>query len=332
MNKIKRFIQTYRLNHLIIPNEGNYQTHYFNKIGVAKYCDVAPIILSSDRKTIEPKDYAALKPFDLVYVTTSALPEWFETVYPRLLREGIRIFLVTGDAINSAPNAILSQVSSASLEQIISDGIILHWFTQNCDAPEHELMTPIPLGLDYHTLNRRKMWGEKRTPYLEQDQALIRLADNQRNPKAWQNKNPNVLVDFHHSLHANATDRNLAFEASKMLSGTKLLPARISRSQYWKAVRECQFVLSPIGAGTDCHRTWEAIVLGAVPIIRRTSISSLFEGLPIIEVNSYEELSDEMLQNYIYPDTLTEEAEQRLTLRYWLEVIDETKLRIACTA
>ena len=48
------------------------------------------------------------------------------------------------------------------------------------------------------------------------------------------------------------------------------------------------FVLSPIGNGLDCHRTWEAIYLGCVPVVLCGSLSEEFtSNLPIFAVEDW---------------------------------------------
>ena len=63
---------------------------------------------------------------------------------------------------------------------------------------------------------------------------------------------------------------------------------------------EAKFVLSPPGNGIDCHRTWESIYLGAVPVVLSGFLSEeLAESLPVLVVDSYKEFlqySDSMLE------------------------------------
>ncbi len=48
---------------------------------------------------------------------------------------------------------------------------------------------------------------------------------------------------------------------------------------------ESKFVLSPPGFGEDCYRTWEAVLLGAVPIVRRSPLQQLYDGAPVVVVD-----------------------------------------------
>lgn len=63
---------------------------------------------------------------------------------------------------------------------------------------------------------------------------------------------------------------------------------------YWK---QYKFILSPQGAGLDCHRTWEALMVGCIPIVKSSSINEIYKDLPIVIVNKWEDLSIEFLND-----------------------------------
>lgn len=78
---------------------------------------------------------------------------------------------------------------------------------------------------------------------------------------------------------------------------------RMLPDRYREAVKESLFVLSPPGRGLDCHRTWEAIYLGAVPVVLEGSLpATLSRTLPIHVVPDYREFlelnHDAMLEVY----------------------------------
>ena len=62
-----------------------------------------------------------------MYVTTSALPKWFGTVYIHLKKENKRIFLVCGDSTRSAPLSIFHN-NRDYFAWIMREGVIIHWF------------------------------------------------------------------------------------------------------------------------------------------------------------------------------------------------------------
>jgi len=64
---------------------------------------------------------------------------------------------------------------------------------------------------------------------------------------------------------------------------------RISPKNHRRLTKEAKFVLSPPGNGVDCHRTWEAVYLGAVPVVLADYISAeLIRDLPILGVASFD--------------------------------------------
>ena len=49
------------------------------------------------------------------------------------------------------------------------------------------------------------------------------------------------------------------------------------RGQYLMTLGSHKFVLSPRGNGLDAHRTWEAMLVGAIPIVRASALNPLYE-------------------------------------------------------
>jgi hypothetical protein len=69
----------------------------------------------------------------------------------------------------------------------------------------------------------------------------------------------------------------------------------IPRTQTWRNMAEFAFVLSPFGNGMDCHRTWEALLCGCIPIVRSSVFNELFEGLPVLIVEKWSDISLQLL-------------------------------------
>jgi hypothetical protein len=88
-----------------------------------------------------------------------------------------------------------------------------------------------------------------------------------------------------------------------------------SLPEYYALLGRSKFVLSPPGRGWDCYRTYEALAMGAVPIVRRQRpISDVVEGLPVLVVDEWTRLTPAQL---VKPDGTLE----RLTQAYWNERI-----------
>jgi hypothetical protein len=91
--------------------------------------------------------------------------------------------------------------------------------------------------------------------------------------------------------------------------------------------RQYPFWLSPRGGGLDCHRTWEALYLDIIPIVWNSSLNILFENLPVLIINDYEELNEKFLYeklNEISKKKLSQEKVyqyEKLRNAYWRRLI-----------
>jgi hypothetical protein len=92
---------------------------------------------------------------------------------------------------------------------------------------------------------------------------------------------------------------------------------------YLNALGRAQFVLSPPGRSWDCYRTYEAVAMGAIPIVKRQRpMSDVCEGLPVLLVDNWSEVTPERLAHEWAKDRTTDVS--RLTLSYWRTQIHGT--------
>ncbi|PAV82851.1 hypothetical protein WR25_26992 [Diploscapter pachys] len=54
---------------------------------------------------------------------------------------------------------------------------------------------------------------------------------------------------------------------------------------FLKEMSNYRFVLSPRGNGVDCHRIWESIIMGSVPIVPDSSIRNVYIGERVLVVD-----------------------------------------------
>ena len=53
----------------------------------------------------------------------------------------------------------------------------------------------------------------------------------------------------------------------------------VSRLITWNKQKDFAFVICPHGGGLDCHRNWEALCLGCIPIVKTSKIDNLYKDL-----------------------------------------------------
>jgi hypothetical protein len=89
------------------------------------------------------------------------------------------------------------------------------------------------------------------------------------------------------------------------------------RTLNWKKMIEYAFILSPFGVGMDCHRTWEALCLGCIPIVCAPNFTNLFLDLPVLIVNDWSEINEILLKKTVDEFKQQNFNYEKLTLEYW---------------
>lgn len=93
--------------------------------------------------------------------------------------------------------------------------------------------------------------------------------------------------------HANIRPKTLELLSSK---GYQILP-NVPFDEYIELLKSYKFSISPPGNGMNCHRTWESVMVGTIPICISTPIDSLYDDLPVLIVKNYSEINDDFLNS-----------------------------------
>lgn len=181
---------------------------------------------------------------------------------------------------------------------------IRRWFAVQC-ATRHPRLTAMPIGID-----GRDVPALAATPAAERDIWL--LANFQpRTPERRQ-----LLESF---PWATVT----RWPTGVGPKGAGYGPP-MSIGSYYAQIARSRFVLSPAGRGWDCYRTYEAMALGAIPIVKRCPPQSdVVDGLPALVIDDWRDVT---------PDRLAAEWDRRqtapdlsrMTLAYWQAQIQES--------
>ena len=99
----------------------------------------------------------------------------------------------------------------------------------------------------------------------------------------------------------------------------------VDRNQTWTNQSKYAFVLSPIGHGLDCHRTWEALILGCIVIVVSSPLDTLYEGLPVLIINDWNEINQELLNKTVDDFKDINFNYERITSKYWINKIKNLK-------
>lgn len=137
---------------------------------------------------------------------------------------------------------------------------------------DKDIATPIPIGLENWQLLRN---GVPRDFQKNISQGLLPSSD----------RSIQILSSF--SLQTNLVERKKAIDFSISNKDVYHMTSFTSPHDYRELVSQSQFVLSPPGNGADCHRTWEAIYLGATPIVHKDFWPFSHLELPVVVVDDW---------------------------------------------
>lgn len=279
--------------------------------GIMKSCDIYSSRPMSSIREVIGYDFSLLRDGQTVYICSSALPHFISTIFPNIKKQFI---LVTGDCDESCPNELFR--SQEEFIRFIESDKIIHWYSQNCIGM-HSKLTQIPIGMDYHTMSvRDHEWGPKTDP-LEQERLLLTI---KLSAKPLAQRIVKAYANFHFLMNTKyAYDRKDAINKIPQ-SSVFYEPTKVKRLNTWKTQSEYAFVISPHGNGLDCHRTWEAIALGTIPILKTSPLNKMFEGLPVWIVHDWNQVTEsgmlEKIKEYQGKTTL-----EKMQLNYWLKKI-----------
>lgn len=287
---------------------------YVSSRGILKSCKIHSSSLISSHDVIDDINFDKLTDGDSVYICNTAINNFINNIFPCIK---CKFVLVSGDCDLSCYKEIFQNCNE--FLKFINDTRVIRWYSQNCTFNRHPKLFKIPIGLDYHTLsnNNNHVWGTFQTP-IEQEKELKSLTANSK--KFWE-RIPLCYSNYHFNLYSKDREEAISQVPSDIVYYE---PVFITRNKSWTTQCNYTFVLSPYGKGVDCHRTWEAITLGCIPIVKSSGIDSLFDDLPVLIIKNWSDLNKEFLLNVI--DTFKNRTfnYNKLNLKYWIHLINGT--------
>jgi hypothetical protein len=192
------------------------------------------------------------------------------------------------------------QYSPGKYKKYLKDPKIIAWFGRNPSMPNKGKYFATPIGVNCLKLENRI---KKLAIYEDARQAS---------------------VTKEHLLYLNIGTKtklrrniNLLFKDSPFCTSSSRKPLK----EYLLDLKKSYFVLSPPGAGLDCYRTWEAIVMGSIPIVITSYLDPLFEDLPVLIVKDWNEINESFLMSKLKEISAKEINLEKLDLSYWEKII-----------
>jgi len=250
------------------------------------------------------RPFSSVKSGESIYINYKSLINFFLHIFPLIDKPFI---LVTGFSTRTI--GYLSKMTPSIIINLVSQPKIINWYVQNLGII-HPKIKCIPLGLDLHS---------RPIPSQIQQEPLNSLPR-----KHFSERKIKIYSTFHFKTeygndlgHPWGNERKIALRYIP----NKLIyyePYKIERLQSWIKQIDFAFVASPYGAGMDCHRTWEALVLGCIPIIRVIPpMKPLFDDLPVLIIEKWSDINLKLLEDTVSQFKNKIFNYDKLTLNYW---------------
>jgi len=230
---------------------------------------------------------------EIIFVRNNHLEEFFKHYLPKIKNSFILISHNDDIAVKESYVEFLNEK-------------IIHWFCLNANFT-HSKVTPIPIGV-------QNMVSCKHNE--------ISIIDSCR--KNTPAKDTSILYGF--TVGSNLEEREDALQYIKQHPLAVLVQEK-DISKYFAQVTQHSFIVSPPGIGIDCHRTWEALYLKTIPIVKESELTLFFKknGVPMICVKKWSDilqLNKETLSD-IYNNASFENP--RLWMYYWIQLIHDKR-------
>jgi len=202
--------------------------------------------------------------------------------------------------------------------KIIEEPKLIHWYSVNALDYIHDKFSVIPLGMNLHSISfsHNVPWSFT-TEYMSPVDVENVLINIKNKALPFYRRILKCYSNFHFNMYEkHGRARQTAIEEipnDVIYYEPTLLPA----DKAWEEQSKYAFVVSPHGNGLDCHRTWEALILGCIVIVKTSPLDSLYTDLPVIIIKDWHEITREML------DTVANEFKtktfnyDKLTVAYW---------------
>ncbi len=240
-----------------------------------------------------PKDVAR---GDIVFVSNDLVLSYLQTIHPQI----------------SNPYILISHNSDTSIDKAAADLLddkIIRFYAQDA-VYAHAKIVPIPIGLE-----NLHFYANGITSFYNKIREKIR-----RNPPQRKNR-----IFFKFNIRTNPVERGPALEYFSQHPLMDSPRYKLSPILHARKLMTYKFVASPPGHAIESCRTWEALYLGTIPIVKDFISMRYFTslGLPMWIVKDWKELdgiTEEQLAKK-YDEFIKNASWEALQMEFWITMI-----------
>jgi hypothetical protein len=200
------------------------------------------------------------------------------------------------------------------IKDCINDPKIISWFgNANSEAITFDKFTLIPVGIFatdeiFHKRNEVFEYIQKYNKNVKDNLLYMNFT-------------------VHEGQHVSFANRRKVFDTFRDKSYCKMVVLtdtwRMPFREYMEEMSHYKFVVSPPGDQHEAYRHWEALIVGSIPVMRRTSLDGIFNDLPAIFVDDYTEITEDFLHKK-YEELKDQKYNyDKLYMKYWVDKISK---------
>ena len=195
--------------------------------------------------------------------------------------------------------------------EFMNNESIIKLYAENWIGPSNEKLYIVPIGFSSNSISQLEN-------YIKNNKIL-----------KFSEKSKNISSTFHHVLHnvrpcvwcGKLSDRQDVYKIFLNNNLVDFLP-KLSNIDYLKHYNNYKFTISPTGNGLDCHRTYEAIILNTIPIVKTGPLDKIYKqyNLPVVIVNEWTDITKNNLDIWSNEDgKLYENINSNKYLNFFVE-------------
>jgi hypothetical protein len=237
-----------------------------------------------------------IKNRDIVFIGNSRIKKFLQEIHPHIKNQYI---IISNNGDENIDEEIISMI----------DDKIIKWYGINLMI-KNQKVVPIPVGI------------ENKFYYLSGIPSIIKRVSKNKHPKI--NK-----IFYKFTVSTNVKERTPALLALQKNKYAETTPQWLNSPNYLKKVSGYKFVASPVGSSMAGHRTWEAMYIGVIPIVKSSISKDYFEKIkmPMWVIKDWEDL-DSINENILqekYNNIMSNSDFKTIYMDYWIDKIKNIK-------
>eukprot|EP00796_Vickermania_ingenoplastis_P005775 gene5775-4126_t len=219
----------------------------------------------------------------------------------------------------------LQEYTNVTVPYLLNHPLLVHWYGVNGNI-QHPKFTPLPMGFLFYHRSGRSLLPPSVDRRRQEEQAQKAVMEQFIRGLDLRFRIPKVVVDFHNAPPVSRTEMYTHLVDSGLAvfpGGADGAPLADTLQTRYLAMNDHAFVASPIGESFDHPRVWEALALGAIPLVQNpiafqgtvdaatgpkekaygkgvksAALLDVYKGLPVVVVNDTAQITPENLEKW----------------------------------